>query len=550
MGLGDAFKDLAGDVYDGVRGGIEKGGELVGEGIDYATDQAGAVLEKVGAEDWADAVEDWGDETASSLGADVDEQQLGQTTEANELIHGNPVRIGSAAGNLRDFQRAFDAVGTGMRRLDSGSWRGEGADAFRERFAPLPGEWVRAADSFEGAAKALEAFAGTVTWAQERAREAVALYRRGEEASRDAVAAYNGRVDAYNAARGEPNPPARPEPFSDPGKGVRDRARQVLREARRQRDDAARTARGALTAALADAPEEPGGWERLRVDGMDHVVARGTELLHVAGGVVKGTAGLVSFVRGVNPLDPYNLAHPAEYYRKVNTTLAGLASTAANPDRALRNAWDAAKGDPSEFLGRLIPEIVGAKGAGLVKGAVRAGTRGYRDQPSPLPPLPDEWVTGARRRPRDLLDDPLQTRWAEAAYANFLENPRDIDSISEFTSHVERDNGSTGFSRDEISSVKRHVFETEHPIIDSETGEVHVRKFDADAEIADAWIRLRSGRAVPEDYVLLEHELAELSYLRDRPGSTYQEAHAYANTKYHWDSLVPLYVREDWEGEW
>ncbi|MEU1212004.1 hypothetical protein ACFYSH_25700 [Streptomyces sp. NPDC005791] len=40
-------------------------------------------------------------------------------------------------------------------------------------------------------------------------------------------------------------------------------------------------------------------------------------------------------------------------------TLAGLTSTAANPDRALKNAWDAAKGDPSEFLGRLLPELPG-----------------------------------------------------------------------------------------------------------------------------------------------------------------------------------------------
>ncbi|MFJ5712816.1 DUF6531 domain-containing protein, partial [Streptomyces sp. NPDC093105] len=92
---------------------------------------------------------------------------------------------------------------------------------------------------------------------------------------------------------------------------------------------------------------------------------------HFGGGIIKGTAGLVNFVRSLNPTDPYNLTHPAEYYKGVNMTLAGLVSTVANPDRALKNAWDAAKGDPSEFLGRLVPELIGTKGAGGLKALTR-----------------------------------------------------------------------------------------------------------------------------------------------------------------------------------
>ncbi|MEV4333325.1 DNA/RNA non-specific endonuclease, partial [Streptomyces sp. NPDC049597] len=70
-----------------------------------------------------------------------------------------------------------------------------------------------------------------------------------------------------------------------------------------------------------------------------------------------------------------------EYYKGVNTTLAGLVSTVANPDRALKNAWDAAKGDPSEFLGRLVPELLGTKGAGVVRGGLRAGLNGAKHLP-------------------------------------------------------------------------------------------------------------------------------------------------------------------------
>ncbi|MFJ1748703.1 putative T7SS-secreted protein [Streptomyces sp. NPDC088116] len=77
---------LADKVVDGVDKGIDKGKEVVGEGVDWTTDRFGEVLDRAGAHDWADAVTDWGDETASSLGAKVGEQQLGQSEEANELI--------------------------------------------------------------------------------------------------------------------------------------------------------------------------------------------------------------------------------------------------------------------------------------------------------------------------------------------------------------------------------------------------------------------------------------------------------------------------------
>ncbi|MFI5522654.1 WXG100 family type VII secretion target [Streptomyces platensis] len=162
----------------------------------------------------------------------------------------------------------------------------------------------------------------------------------------------------------------------------------------------------------------------------------------------------------------------------------------------------------------------------------------------------DEWLTGARRRPRDVLDDPAQTKWADDAYANFMQDPRDVGAISKNSREVVRGDGSTGFSEEEVSTIKKHVFDTEHPIEDYETGKVVTRKFDADPEIADAWIRLRSGNALPEDHVLLEHELTELKYLREHPEATYQEAHRVANESYNWQSKVPLNKREDFESEW
>ncbi|WP_433571641.1 putative T7SS-secreted protein [Streptomyces sp. CA-251247] len=358
-----------------IDSGIDTAKEKVGEGVDWATDKVGDGLDKVGAHDWADSVEDWGDETASSLGAEVGEQQLGQTEEANELIHGNPGKIAATVKNLRDFQKAFDLVGGGMKKLDSSHWKGEAASTFREKFQTLPTDWLHAADAFEDAAKALETYSKAVTSAQGKAKEAIALYKEGNESSKTAADTYNKKVDAYNAARNSDNPPARPEPFSDPGVAKRERAHEILKEARRHRNESADTAKSAVTAALAHAPQEPTGRRKLTLELADYGMGQGVELAHFGGGVIKGTAGLVNFVRSVNPIDAYNITHPAEYWKGLNTTLAGLASTAANPDRALKNAWEAAKGDPGEFFGRLVPEVLGTKGTGLVRGGVRAGLK-------------------------------------------------------------------------------------------------------------------------------------------------------------------------------
>ncbi|MEU9010992.1 putative T7SS-secreted protein [Streptomyces sp. NPDC048479] len=366
---------LVDEGIDAVGDGIDKAKEKAGEGVDWATDKVGDGLDHMGQHKMADVVEDWGDRTASSLGAEVGEQQLGESEEANELIHGNPGKIAESVKNLRDFHKAFDLVGGGMKKLDSSHWKGEAADTFREKFSTLPTDWLHAADAFEDAAKALETYSKSITSAQDKAREAIALYKEGDESSKTATDEHNKKVDAYNAARNGDHPLPKPGELSDPGEAKRERAREILKEARRHRNEAAETAKTAVTAAMAHAPKEPTGREKLNLELMDYSLGQSFELAHFGGGVVKGTAGLLNFVRSVDPMDPYNLTHPAEYYKGLNMTLAGLASTAANPDRALKNAWDAAKGDPSEFLGRLVPELIGSKGAGLVRGGIRAGMR-------------------------------------------------------------------------------------------------------------------------------------------------------------------------------
>ncbi|MFG2634883.1 putative T7SS-secreted protein [Streptomyces sp. NPDC048362] len=368
-----------GDLGDGLNSALgygehlyDEGKRKVGEGVDYATNKLGDGLDRVGLHDWADTVEDWGDGLASDLGATPGEQQLGQTEEANELVHGSPARIRESAGHLWDFHGAFDKVGRGMQKVDSSGWKGEGGDAFRKKFGVHPTKWARAAEACHAAAGALDSYADTVTWAQGQAKEAVELYKKGVEASKEAVDAYNKKVDAYNAkVKAGEDPGPKPGPFHDPGKADVGAAVHQLAQARKQRNTSASEAQGKVKAALAHAPAEPPPLERLGNDLTDGYQAVDIELTHVAGGIVKGTAGLLTFARGLNPTDPYNLTHPATYLQNVSMTLSGLASVGTHPDRALSGMWTEFRKDPSEFGGRMLPQLFLGEGAGLEAGLAR-----------------------------------------------------------------------------------------------------------------------------------------------------------------------------------
>ncbi|MCS0606523.1 type IV secretion protein Rhs, partial [Streptomyces sp. LP11] len=370
---------ILGDIGDGLNKGLGYGEHLVdegkkklGEAVDYGTDKLGGALDRVGAHDWADRVEDWGDEVASDLGATPGERQLGQTEEADELVHGSPEKIRASAKHLRDFHGAFDKVGQGLRKVDSSGWQGEGGEAFRKKLGVHPVKWAQAAEACGSAAGALESYADTVTWAQGQAKEAVELYKKGVQAAKDAADDYSRKAQAYHHkydAGEDPGP--KPEQDLTAGKSDVKAAHEKLTEARKQRNTAASEAQGKVKAALTHAPAEPPPLERIRNDLTDGYQAADTELTHVVGGALKGTAGLVNFARGLNPTDPYNLTHPAAYLQNVSMTLSGLVSTASHPERVVQAAVDGFKKDPSEFFGRMIPELIGTKGAGLARGGLR-----------------------------------------------------------------------------------------------------------------------------------------------------------------------------------
>ncbi|MER6243353.1 putative T7SS-secreted protein [Streptomyces griseorubiginosus] len=385
MGFGDLVDDF-GDGLESAAEGLNKG---VGEAVGWGTDKAAGLLSDVGADGAAEKVRDFGESVDNRLGGTVAERALGETEDPRELIHGSAGALRERAGHLRKFAAAFENVGQGMRSLDPGEWRGRAADAFRAKFDVQPKQWLTAADACTAAAGALESYAETVSWAQERARAAIETYRAAQDASRRAadtyeaqVSAYNQAADRYNAtaeAGGDPGvKPTKPSDFVDPGTAGREEAQEILTHARRQRTDMAQDARRKVAAALQSAPPKPEFTDRVGADAADLFVGTQLNSVHVLGGLVRGGTDVLKLARTVNPLDPYNLTHPGEWSKNSSMLLAGLVGTAAHPERLpmsiLGTGWSS---DPGDAMGYLASNLIGGKGAGGVgRAALKDALRG------------------------------------------------------------------------------------------------------------------------------------------------------------------------------
>ncbi|MFJ7066197.1 putative T7SS-secreted protein [Streptomyces sp. NPDC101115] len=379
MGIGDFISDITPDV---VEDAVEDGVEWVGNRVEDAGNWTADRLEDVGWESGADWVREQSRSVANRLGAEVDEMDLGQTEDKTKLIYGSPGKINATADRLRAFQLSFDDTGDGLKGLDSAQLKGETAEALRTAVSTQPPKWWAAADACSKAIGALDRFADTVTWAQGEAQTAIDKWKEGVKASENAAEAhrrkvddYNGAVDRYNAQPADKRDPSSlpPKPaatFDDPGKKLMKEAQDILAEARRQRNSAAESARSAVRAARDMAPQKPSYAEQLR-DGYEEMQIMGD---HVGGGIIKGTAGILNFVRSVNPMDPYNLTHPAEYATSLNSLAAGLVVAVNDPvGTGTQMVKDFMK-DPAEGFGRLIPDIaltVATGGGGAAAKGVR-----------------------------------------------------------------------------------------------------------------------------------------------------------------------------------
>ncbi|NED83376.1 type IV secretion protein Rhs, partial [Streptomyces sp. SID11233] len=405
MGIGDFISDITPDsVEDAIEDGVEWAGDRVEDVGNWTADR----LDDVGWESGADWVREQSRSVANRMGAEVDEMDLGQTEDKTKLIYGSTGKLDSTVSKLRAFQAAFDSTGDGLKGLDSGQLKGETADALRTAVGTQPAKWYAAADATSKALGALDSFASTVTWAQGQAQTAIDKWKEGVKASETAADAHRKKVDDFNKAvdrynakpsdKRDPSelPPRPASTFEDPGKKLMKDAQDILAEARTQRNSAAQTARTAISAARDMAPKKPSYSEQFG-DGFEELQVMG---MHLDGGIIKATAGTLNFVRGLNPMDPYNLTHPAEYVTNLNSLAAGLVVAANDPTgTGIQMAKDFMK-DPAEGLGRLIPDIA----LTLATGGGGAAVKGARvaeeaAKAARLRRLVDKVPEGTHRRP-------------------------------------------------------------------------------------------------------------------------------------------------------
>ncbi|WP_329176469.1 WXG100 family type VII secretion target [Streptomyces sp. NBC_01477] len=364
------WKSLVNKAGDGIEHGVRAVKKKAGEVIDHGAHIVGDGLEHVGLDDAADWVEDKGDAVADHLGADVAEQQLGQSDEPKELLHGDSGKIRAAATHLAKFSKAFDTGHTGLSHLDPGDWDGAGAEAFRTTFTAQPAKWAKAATACQDASTALDTYAHTVDWAHGQAEEAVRLWKQGTAARKTAADAYNTSLDKYhddvkayndNIDNGKDpgTKPVAPGAFTDPGAKDKQAAKDTLDAARTQRDTAAAHAEAAIKTATALAPAKPDFTDRMKHDGSDIGKAAPIFTEHFVGGVIRSGTDFLKFARGLNPYDPYNITHPAQYLTHLNTTAAGLVDMTQHPERLpgtiLGTGWGT---DGAESGGRLFGNIL------------------------------------------------------------------------------------------------------------------------------------------------------------------------------------------------
>ena len=121
-------------------------------------------------------------------------------------------------------------------------------------------------------------------------------------------------------------------------------------------------------------------------------------------------------------------------------------------------------------------------------------------------------ISGARNPYGQLADE-----HAERYYSFIRSTHSDCPKIAK----------NTGFSIDDVTSIKNYLFVEEHDLSDGH------RQFDADYMIAQSWQRLIEGKQIkPHDITLLKHEKLELNLVRK--GVPQDEAHLTASKKHNY----------------
>lgn len=144
------------------------------------------------------------------------------------------------------------------------------------------------------------------------------------------------------------------------------------------------------------------------------------------------------------------------------------------------------------------------------------------DGPVATPPRPS--YSGGTYRPRP-ASDLRAPDWADDTYDLFR---NDADLASDIARHL------PDLDPHQVDAALRHVLVDEQ-LLGTRWGDPYRGRFDANPDMAEAFLRLRNGEGTATDRLLIEHEIAESVFTRQNPSTTYEDAHEYANSVANWE---------------
>lgn len=136
--------------------------------------------------------------------------------------------------------------------------------------------------------------------------------------------------------------------------------------------------------------------------------------------------------------------------------------------------------------------------------------------------------TGARSKIVNKLDteDVIKQEKILNNYYETIRNSDNKEMIQKIANH-------SGKTFGEIEKIINHIFKEKHHFLDG-----RFERFGTDEDIVRALERLKTGEHTDSDNLLLNHELTELTYMKNKKYNIYEVAHVMANEKYNWQEAL------------
>lgn len=309
-----------------------------------------------------------------------------------DLIPGSVEQIDKTIAALVLVGVPASEAADALPKLGPNVWTGPAADAFRAVYAPQPPLWASIGTGLSGMSDALKAWRDAVQHGQAEAWLAKGEWQQAQGLTDAALATYTQQAQSHDnlnlAARmGIAAAPPPMPPFHDPGASLRQQAQQRLAAARIAVGQAENTAIVALAAARGALPEAPDALHRFGDDFMDGARTFSTQVADAGKGAYHAVTGMVNTFRTINPLDPNNVTHPAQYAQNMLAIGKGVAHDVTHPLETLQSMADstaqALRHDPGTFIGELLPTVavgVFTDGAGdIATGAAETASAGAEE---------------------------------------------------------------------------------------------------------------------------------------------------------------------------